>query len=411
MKRVPVCVLLVATFLVSLMSAGSLASWPDQDNAASRPAAGGSSARLAPPLGKAGPSPTADGHPPATRVWVGPARPSPANVFQAATRVIAERKTVTSLFLTTGVSHVIVTETLTPSPFVVTSTPTPGNEKTATYVHLLLQAIAVTTGSPTPLPGIVVTATPEPSATPEPTVTLKPSETPKPTATPSPVFVLLDDLEALYRYVRPTRTPTLTPTAIPDVLVGKIAFRSDLFGRSKRVFAVNPDGSGLAYMPSTWAYDLLLARERRSPDGRFAIVQEWDNYGRLNLHLAPQDGGAYTRLTFVGHGKAYDQAWSPDGRRVAYASNQEGDDDIFVVEIGDPTYPQRRSVKLTRDDGWESDKHPSYSPDGRRIVYYSNRSGQEQIWIMDADGANPHQLFWMPVDCWDPVWIKPGGMD
>ena len=97
----------------------------------------------------------------------------------------------------------------------------------------------------------------------------------------------------------------------------------------------------------------------------------------------------------------------PDQRRIVFASNQEGDDDIFVVEIRGLDGPNPRVSKLTNGDTWESDKHPSYSPDGSQIVFYSNRTGRSQIWIMNADGSDPHVVFETDEDCWDPVWFKP----
>jgi TolB protein len=55
---------------------------------------------------------------------------------------------------------------------------------------------------------------------------------------------------------------------------------------------------------------------------------------------------------------------------------------------------------------WEWDKHPSWSPDGTQIVFWSNRTGHQQIWVMDADGGNLYSLSRTGFNDWDPVWIK-----
>jgi TolB protein len=61
---------------------------------------------------------------------------------------------------------------------------------------------------------------------------------------------------------------------------------------------------------------------------------------------------------------------------------------------------------LTQND-WEWDHHPSWSPDGTQIVFCSNRTGYQQIWLMNADGSNPRNISpWAEWNDWDPVWIK-----
>ena len=65
-------------------------------------------------------------------------------------------------------------------------------------------------------------------------------------------------------------------------------------------------------------------------------------------------------------------------------------------------------VRLTQND-WQWDKHPSYSPDSRQIVFFSNKEnedGRMQIWIMDANGGRPRNISNNPYNDWDPVWIK-----
>jgi TolB protein len=187
-------------------------------------------------------------------------------------------------------------------------------------------------------------------------------------------------------------------------LSGKIAFQSNYFGKT-RLFLVDPDGGNLALLVASWVYDVAIAGDRLSPDGRYYVKQGQGNNG-LDLFVGPVGGGEAKRLTFVGQGKAWDWAWAPDGRHIAFTSNQEGDDDIFVVKIWTPEDPLPQTTKLAVAGSWESDKHPSYSPDGSQIVFYSNRSGRDQLWIMNADGSNPRQLLALDGDCWDPVWLK-----
>jgi TolB protein len=54
-------------------------------------------------------------------------------------------------------------------------------------------------------------------------------------------------------------------------------------------------------------------------------------------------------------------------------------------------------------DGW-----PAWSPDGKRIVFGSNRSGEYRIWVMSSDGADPQLLVDVPGRCTSPKWSPDG---
>jgi len=320
--------------------------------------------------------------------------PTPADVFAAATRVVEMDQWVAQFGTLTATPPNLVTTTPVPGPFVIVSTATPENWATAAYQAALATAIAATTGTPTPIPADAVTATPTPC----------PTRTPVPTATP--VLVPLTDSELLALYVSVAELgPTPTMPSVPAGLAGKIAFRSDRFGGAQ-VFVMDADGSNVALLTSSWPYEEALGREWVSPDGRHIVYQSSRGTRGLDLFLYDVDEGTRTRLTYVGTGVAYDPAWSPDGTRIAFVSNQQGPDQVFVVErvFGNP-----RTVQLTRNE-WEWDKHPSYSPDGRYIVFYSNRTGSNQLWVMNNDGTE-RLLLWIPelagYECWDPVWMKP----
>ena len=80
-----------------------------------------------------------------------------------------------------------------------------------------------------------------------------------------------------------------------------------------------------------------------------------------------------------------DASFSPDGSRILFAANHDGDLEIYVVNA-DGTDMQA----LTEND--TQDFFPSWSPDGSTIVFSSDRDGAVEIYLMDADGGNQRRL-------------------
>ncbi|MCL4819642.1 MAG: serine/threonine-protein kinase [Vicinamibacteria bacterium] len=78
-------------------------------------------------------------------------------------------------------------------------------------------------------------------------------------------------------------------------------------------------------------------------------------------------------------------AYSPDGRWLLFSSNRSGNLDVWRLS--------RESGELQRlTDHEAQDWDPASSPDGRRLLFSSNRSGRFQIWMADADGNSPRQV-------------------
>lgn len=321
--------------------------------------------------------------------------PTPASVFEAATRVVQATEWARLLGPATATPENMVTATPTVTPIVVTSTPEPGNAATATHMALRATAIAFTTGTPTPYPPNAVIATATPTRTPVPRAT----NTPRPTNTPTPIYVLLENI--------PTRAPNPTPS-FPSELMGKILFLTDYRGNRNNpdAMVINPDGSGAGVMTSRTFYNRALARERYSPDQRFHVYTRREGIdGTSGRRQVFYDDAYYNstghQLTYFGAGTAWAATWSPVSERVALVSNVTGNDEIWIVTRG-----EWAPVQLTFND-WEWDHHPSFSPDGSQIVFYSNRvTGRRQLWIMDADGSNQRQLTNFPFEAWNPVWVK-----
>ena len=86
---------------------------------------------------------------------------------------------------------------------------------------------------------------------------------------------------------------------------------------------------------------------------------------------------------------------SPDGTQVAFTGQRVDLDkntkpsQVYVVPLqgGAP----RQLTHEGSTDG-NTNERPRWSPDSRQIYFVSNRSGSSQIWAMNADGSNPHQV-------------------
>ncbi len=113
-----------------------------------------------------------------------------------------------------------------------------------------------------------------------------------------------------------------------------------------------------------------------------------------------------TDLTSVScaRGQDIDPAWSPDGRRIAFASNRTGDYEIWVMNADGSG-----ATRLTKDAA--ADQHPAWSPDGTRIAFASGRSTTKNttdLWVMNSDGSSPTRLLAMPGNERYPDWAPDG---
>lgn len=322
---------------------------------------------------------------------------------------------------------------------IVTSTPTPENIVTVAALARRATTVAEATGTYTPVPKnwvtpMIVTPRPgQPPAANPATATFQAQVATAEayllgplaalpnvwTATPTPILIPVQG-DIATPWIAATPTPTAPP--IPELLLGKIAFLSNRSGgpeplRNPLVYVIDPDGSNLSLLVDPSIYTAAADRDQFSPDQRYrAFVKDttrFENRAVPAIFKFDYYDDSEQQLTFFGAGAAWDPVWSPAGQ-LAFVSNDTRDDEIWVVNA-DGSAVQRLTRTNEDYNARESGKdtflpeqngHPSWSPDGTQLVFWSNRTGHRQIWIMDANGENPRSLSTTGYDDWDPVWIK-----
>ncbi len=139
-----------------------------------------------------------------------------------------------------------------------------------------------------------------------------------------------------------------------------------------------------------------------SPDGQWLAFSEYSGGAdyqpsKWAIELIRLDGSQRRRLT----DNALYVTWSPDGGRLAFGAEQEGNWDVYIRNL-DGSGPQR----LTRHES--EDGQPAWSPLGDRIAFTSERDGNREIYSVAADGSELERLTNDPAEDYNPSWSPDG---
>lgn len=172
-----------------------------------------------------------------------------------------------------------------------------------------------------------------------------------------------------------------------------------------------PDGKHILYASTHKGADTCPPVPDRAKYGNKYI---WPLYNSYDIFKADLDGKIVKQLTTA---KGYDAegTLSPDGRKMIYCSDKEGDLDLYIMDIA-----SGKEKKITNTLGYDGGAW--FSPDGEKIVWRASRPSTEEevkeykellaagfvaptnmeIWVSDANGKNAKQITHLKQANWAP---------
>lgn len=194
------------------------------------------------------------------------------------------------------------------------------------------------------------------------------------------------------------------PSWSPDG--GAVVFTSNRDGNFD-LYAVKASGLGLRQLTFTKGSVRNLSPQW-SPDGRTILFVRSGTStvpgSPAHLYLLKLASGAVVQLTRtpIDRGVSVgDQSptWSANGTRIAFTSDRFGSNDIFVMNANGSNL-RRVTTKLSNDN------HPTFAPDGRALAFLSDRTGATEIFNVSAIVGEPTQLTFDRALKADPSWQR-----
>lgn len=196
---------------------------------------------------------------------------------------------------------------------------------------------------------------------------------------------------------------------------GKLAFSSTMDGDAD-IYTMNPDGSGLVNLTNNIPGP-HQTEPNWSPDGTkiaFTMGGSLNSFGVTQGYImvmnADGSNAIFLTISNNGGGTDYQPKWSPDGTKIAFTTRREIDFDIYIMNA-DGSNPHNMFMSEPSGFGQPNEYDPSWSPDGAKLLYISVGSLMStNMATLDAAGVGPQQVLVtsIGVEFSEPEWSPDG---
>ena len=182
-----------------------------------------------------------------------------------------------------------------------------------------------------------------------------------------------------------------------DSRVAFVAESGSKKSRIKRLAVMDQDGASVRYLTDGRVPVLTPRFSPVSSDIAYVTLEK----NRIFINLINADTGRRETLASLPGTLAFAPSFSPDGNRLVFSAEYEGNTDIYAIDL------RSRGIQRLTDDG-AIDTSPAFSPDGQRIVFNSDRGGTQQLYVMSASGGSASRISFGSGRYATPQWSPKG---